>query len=262
MPNVTTVTKSIAAETILWRSRIQAAGGGFEWNSVAIADRFIKTLKAAPYYNKIRYLLPMLGTGINAARVPLIDRLNVGAATNNNLVDADFSQSTGLTGNGSNKFLNTLIKASQIGTSSNGGLGYWATTIGTDWVIGSRDSGAGQLFAIALASDALMYWGDGTSSTNSGQVAINAHYYAQRSSASSRILYRNAIQVASTSTSPSVSGIGTSNIMVMGIDASFNTTGRCGVAYMTDGTMTSAEIVDFNSLLAACLMGPTGKPQS
>jgi hypothetical protein len=51
----------------------------------------------------------MLGIGINAARVPLIDVLNIGAATNTGFADSDFSQTTGLQGNGSSKYLDYFL---------------------------------------------------------------------------------------------------------------------------------------------------------
>jgi hypothetical protein len=100
---------SLDPETIVWRDRAIAAGGTFEADSITIADALIKAIKASTFNDKIKYLIPYLGGNLATARVPLRDSLNVGIAGNLNsaFVDGDFSQSTGLQGDGSTKALLT-----------------------------------------------------------------------------------------------------------------------------------------------------------
>src|SRR5690606_9772595 len=92
-----------------WANRVIAAGGTFEADSVNIALALHGNLQNKSFYTKIIYLMPFLGGNLAAARVPLIDRLNVGIATNVNFSDGDFSQSSGLTSNGANERLDTRI---------------------------------------------------------------------------------------------------------------------------------------------------------
>lgn len=270
MSNTITIQSQLTQEVLTWQSRINTAGGGFEWNSIAIANQFIRAIKGKSYFTKIQYLLPMLGKGINAARIPLIDRLNVGGATNTNFVDADFNQSTGLQGNGSNKLLNSLITPGQLGTSNNGGLGWWENNIsfagnGSE-VMGAYSNDASNRYSIDLRNfTAFFPWGSpGNNAGNGGNPATNGHYYGNRSSATSRVFYKNASQTGTNSANDSASGASERNIYIMAINdgTTFYWPGRCAVTYLTDGTFSSDEIIDFDIVLREYLLGPTGKPQS
>jgi len=250
--------------TQLWISRIEAAGGTFASNSKAIADALVVKLKEKTYYTKIKYLLPLLGSNLAAARVPLIDVLNVGIATNHSFVDADFAQNIGLTPDGSTKWLDLLIKASQLGSSNNGGLGYWAGSVSTSepWIYGSDSNpgGAGNWFALALYSDELMYWGDSSSNLRTNSASSSSHYYGQRASDTDRKLYKNGSQIAtSTTAGASVSGIGNNSIRLFTKDGTHMGNGKCKVCYCTDGSLTAAEITDLHSTLNTYLISPTGR---
>lgn len=271
MSNVTFVCNQMARETRVWRQAVQNAGGGFQWNSVAIADAFVKRLRITSYYTKIKWLLPMLGTGIGAARVPLIDTLNIGAATSTAFVNADFNQSTGLQGNGTTKYLDTLILPSLLGAGGNGGIGYVAETVDqsgtTSIVCGMLTAGNAQRYALDLrntTTNQFFFWGASANAANQAQNAVAAHYYGQRSSTTSRELFLNATSIGTNTTSDSAANIGDNTLILMGSNNSgtfaFNK-GLCGAAYLTDGTLTPAEISDFNLLIRAYLLGPTGKGQ-
>lgn len=268
MFNVVTVKKTLFNETLLWANRVQTAGGSFEANSVAIANNLVRRIKNASFGAKVVYLLPLLGRGIGAARVPLIDVLNVGAATNTAFVDGDFSQSTGLQGNGSSKYLDTLIKLTQIGTSSNAGLGYWENNISfgaNNEPIGCYDNSDSNRYCIDLRNTPfrVMRYGNPSNFAGDSVTPINAHYYAQRVSATNRTLYVNAISIGTNATNDSASGAGDKTIYIVGVHNSLAQAwpGRCAVAYLTDGSLTDPEIADFDTTLRNYLLGPTGKPQ-
>src|SRR5690606_24072140 len=107
-------------ETVVWRDRITAAGAAVSEDSITLADNLIKAITATSWGAKIVYLLPFLGEGIAAAMVPLRDSFGVGAATNTDLVDADFSEGAGIRGDGSTKRLTVPLKPSQLGSTNNG----------------------------------------------------------------------------------------------------------------------------------------------
>jgi hypothetical protein len=266
MFNIQTVKVDTPIAARRWADAVRAAGGGFESNSLAIASRLAQVLQGRSYYPKIKYLLPMLGVGINAARVPLIDMLGVGAATNTNFVDADFSQSTGLQGNGTTKYLNSLILPSQLGTTNNGGLGYWELLFATGGLgpMGCANNASTNSYEIGLRDTSRLFrWGSTSNTASQASVPVNGHYYGQRSASNSRTLSLNGIQIGSNTTNDATSGANERAIYIVGANwpspeiPSDNS--RCGVAYMTDGTLTAADIVDLNGVLLNNLMIPTGK---
>jgi hypothetical protein len=270
MFNINVIPNKTAAETIVWRDRVIAAGGGFENNSLAIANNLVRVLHGKSYYSKIKYLLPMLGQGIGAARVPLIDSLNVGAATNTSFLDADFNQSTGLQGNGTTKRLDSLIKPSQLGTSNNGGLGWWENNIslgGNVQPIGCYNTASTNRYVIDLRANVRNFrWGVPGNGAGDTTTATNGHYYGQRSSSTNRSLYFNASLLNSNATNDATSGASDRSILIVGCDEGGSTItpwpGRGAMAYLTDGSLTTIEISDFDAVLRSYLFAPTGRPTS
>lgn len=269
MFNIQTIAVDTPIVARQWATTVRANGGGFENNSMAIASGLIRVLQARSYYLKIRYLLPMLGRGIGAARAPLIDVLGVGSPTNSSFVDGDFSQSTGLQGNGSSKYLTTSIKPSQLGATNNGALGWWENNInlsGNVEPIGCYDTGGGERYVLDLRSGFKAFsWGSFANNASLSTASTNGHYYGQRASSTSRTIYFNGVSVGTNTNSDTSSGAADRSIIIVGCDEAGTITpwpGRCAMAYLTDGTMNADEIADFDSVIRTCLLGPTGKPQS
>lgn len=248
------------AETLAWESLVSAAGGTLAADSSGIANELVAQLKAAGLASKIVYLLPLLGSNLAAARCPLIDTLGKGAATNTGFADANFSQSTGLQLTGA-ALLGTGISPSELGASGAGGFGYWERSVAADpWVFGGRNSAVSEIYGLAIwTGDELFYYGHADGATRTFVPSGNNHYYGQRASATSRTLYRNGISVATDSDNPPVSGISSSPIYLGGLDASVFGSGRCGVAYLTGGALSDAEISSLHSILDAYLITPTGR---
>lgn len=268
MPNiqVTKIRTPIIARQ--WAAAVRAAGGGFAPNSLVIAANLARTLQTRPYYTKIKYLLPMLGVGMGAAVVPLIDVLKVGAATSVAFSDGDFGQSTGLQGDGSSKYLNSLIKPSQIGSASNGGMGYWENNInlsGNNEPIGCYSADSSNRYCLDLRNFVQVFrWGAPPNAPTQSSTAVNGHYYGQRTGATDRTLYLNGSLIATNTTSDGASGVSDTNMAIVGtLEPTPNPwPGRCAVAYFTDGTMTADEVANLHSILYSVLMVPTGKPTS
>lgn len=269
MPNIQTFPSQQTAEALLWQRRIITVGGGFESNSLLVANNLARILHTRGYYPKIKYLLPLLGTGVAAAMVPLVDVLNVGAATNVNFVNADFSQSTGLQGNGTTKNINPLLKPGQVGTSNNGGFGYWDTNISfptSSDAMGCTTTSDNRYVIDLRATPVRNFrWGSPGNGAGDTTTAANGHYYGQRASATDRKLYFNAAQIGSNTTNDAAAEASERNIRIMGSDDNGSIVfrnGRLGVAYLTDGTLTATEIIDFDALLRNYLFSPTGRPTS
>lgn len=271
MLNIQTVIASnqIFPETKRWVDRVKSNGGGFQSNSVAIANSFIKILKTKSYYSKIVYLLPMLGTGVGAAITPLIDKNNYGMPTNISFVDADFTQKTGLQGNGSNKRLDMPFYPGNLGITKNAGLGVWALNVslvaGTQYCMGCF--GGSTTFGLRFGNtggdiNCQFYWGV-AGFAGISEVRSNSHYYGNRSSSTSRIIYKNGVEAGSDTTTETAAGDLTTPISSYAVNTSASYLvywgGSQGIQYYTDGTFTSDEALDFHNIIANYLMGPTGK---
>lgn len=255
-------------EITTWLARVSAASGTLAGDSQSIAEDLIAAIKASTFDAKILYLLPLLGSNLAAARVPLRDTLNAGIASNNNFLDADFSQSTGLQGNGSTKQLNTLIKPSQLSGGLVGGVGYWEGNVsssGTDpMLFGVYTASPDLRWGIDLRSDReVFFFGTPATGINGGITAPgNDHIYGQSASSSDRKIYRAGVQVGSNTSADASTVEPTGTFRVLGA-ASGGTTyyhnGRCKVAYLTDGTLDATQIAAMHTLLTDYLMTPTGR---
>lgn len=248
----------------LWVSRVDAAGGTYEADSKDIALELVQELQDWSGYPKMTWLLPPLGSNLAAMRVPLIDRVGVGIATNNGFVGGDYSQATGLQGGGT-KNLDTLLKTSQLDVdnpaSSNGGFGYYLAAVGAagGWCFGQQ---ATNLYGLHFtpAPRELAYYGDGTSLIDLANPMVAGHYYLQSASATDRKFYLDGVQIGADTSNTSFTGIGSANIFLMGINNGTNVTdGRCGFAYCTDGTLTPTEIAELHTLLDTYLITATGR---
>lgn len=256
------------AETITWRDGAIAAGGTFAGDSIALADALIVALKAASYNAGVKWLLPLLGSNLAAARMPLRDSLGKGIATNANFVDGDFSQATGLKGNGSNKILDTKIKPSDLGTSNACGIGYWENDIdftgsGSEPIGMNTNPFNGNRYSFDLRSGSKwISLGDVANRYTAATAAGNGHYYGQRSSATSRKLFFAGALLGTNTTSDAAVGAADRNMRLMGVDATGSLIywkGRCACAYATDGTLSDADAAAFHTLLGTYLITPTGR---
>lgn len=247
----------------VWVAAVDAAGGTYEADSKTIAFDFLSALEAETYYPKIIWLAAMLGGNLAAARVPLIDVLGVGIMSNTSFVDGDFSQSTGLQG-GSGKRLDSLVFPADLNASLVGGVGFWETnaaaaTGGSDSAAFGCYGGGGTRWMLDLrAASTRTSWGSPPNSPSDGGAVADKHYYGQSFASNDRRHYIDAVEVA-TNTSADGSTPESGVPMTLLGTPGFWYGGRCGLAYLTDGTLTPTEITSFHALLDTYLMIPTGR---
>lgn len=252
-----------------WRFRANAASGTIDNTSSIIARNLLSQLQRKSYFTKIKYIYPFLGRNLAAARTPLI-YAGLGGTTvaaNINFVEADYSLSTGIQGNGSTKLLNTGVLPSQLGTSNNGGFGWIETNINftgsTTETMGCDNSDGSQRFVIDLRStEEFGGWGLGANFARISIPATNGRYYFQRSSATLRELFKNGSSVVTNLTSDAASGANNRIIYLFGnnrLPSAQCWKGRGACAYFTDGTLSSADVADLDQTLVDYLMIPTGR---
>lgn len=265
---------SYTAETITWYTRIAAIGGSVTTTDKDLADALIRQIQAASYGSNIVYLLPFLGNNIKAASVPLRDSLAVGAATITGFVDADCGNSIGLNNaTEANKWLDSLIKPSQLGSSNNGGLGWYMRSWGNGTNVEpmgtySSTNSPDQRFVLDLRSSIQRFrWGAPANAAGPGTTTSAGHYYGQRSSATLRRIYKDGITLGTDSTtSDSASRANEQNIIIHGCrESNASSTyvvpykARSGCAYLTNGSLSDADVAAFHTLLGTYLITPTGR---
>lgn len=245
-----------------WINRVNQAGGSLGTNSIRYAKSLISTLSGINILPKLPLVIPLLGNDINAAIQPLINKCNCNPI-NAGFINSDFSEISGLNG-GYGKLVHLQIRPTDIAIWNRGGLGYWELNIPSAIdceVFGGYRSSEDNRFQIFLRTSTprqLFWWGS-PSNANAGstvEAAGNNHYLGQRtgSSPGSCSLYKNGIIVGSSSTSAdSAPGADIVKLTLMG--ATFTDTqtvstyhsGRCGIAYLSDGTLTTGEIYSLHT---------------
>ncbi len=256
-------------ELFNWYTRVRDNGGTVDNASVQVARSLLANMRPRSYWPKLLYIYPFLGTNLAAARVPLKYQGLGGTAiaANNNFVNGDFTFSTGLQGNGSTKYLAPGFSPGQLGTSGNGGYGWWennysAAGSGTE-VIGSYSNPNTERYSLDLrAALQIIFWGNPSNNANNVSAAGgNGDFYGQRSGATSREIFKNGTSVGTNTTSDSASGVSDRVVYIFACNATPVTVwaGRCACAYFTDGTLTTQEVADLHNDLQNYLITPTGR---
>jgi hypothetical protein len=259
-------------ETSKWLNSTRVNGGILESPCITIGDALIKAVKARSYGVKMVSLYPFFGTSQNAWAVPLLDRLSKGIIGVGNFLAADVTFSGGVQGNGTSKYFDTLTKPSELGASNSGGYGWWDLNaegdVGTTYAVMGMGANNGTDYYV-LRSHPSPYtdliWGKTANAPNSATFATQVHWYAQRSSSTLREIYQNGALLVSNTTADATAGAGDRNIQLFGWDLSSGRQyykGRCGVCYMTDGTLTATEVADLHYLLRDMFLLPTGRLSS
>ena len=117
-----------------WVNRTTTAGGSISIARQSAVDNFVRGLISAGLVNGttlsssvLKYFLLFASDGFVGCNVPLIDVSSVGNATLTNFVSGDYD-STGLTGDGSTKFVNTLFNPSlHLSSNTSGSMGQFSS---------------------------------------------------------------------------------------------------------------------------------------
>lgn len=113
------VLNGLASEASDWALRVGRNGGAVSDRTKRAVSAFVRGCKQANVWDKINRINLFCGDDLNACLVPL--KIGSGAATdtNVNFVGADYSEATGLTGDGATKYLKTgLIPSTALTANS------------------------------------------------------------------------------------------------------------------------------------------------
>jgi len=255
-----------------WRTRVIANGGSVSATTMNAVNKFCQSIASAGIRDRFFRLNLFCGTGLNAVLVPIYRGPSTTGTqygnttdTNSNFVSGDYVEtgaSGGLTGNGSNKSLNTGLAPSSLTNTSRHFSFYANTTNSADFrtYIGCRQSGdsaTGQWFLGWRAGSNLltMHTLGGNAGPNIAQVSSHtAGFYMATNDSSAGYYYKNETTVDTTDTGQTPTNGSTRAITVFAL----NFEGGVGTqsdarmsAYSIGEYLTSSQAAAFNTAMQA-----------
>ena len=258
-----------------WKNRVIANGGTVSGATLAAVSKFCRDIDAAGIRAKVMRLNLFAGENLSAALVPLYRAESSTASargnatdTSNNFVGGDFNNTgaaSGLTGNGSTKFLNTGLPANTFtGNNQHFAVGLRANNASGTNVVqdiagafdgsqahalsarrGTSGSGSLSLLSATMGNYA-------NSNASFGDAVFNSNLAVGNIVAAWPTMYRNATATGSTA----ISSNNYPSAHALLVFASNNTGGgafghsNVRLNWYSFGlTMTAAEVVAFNSAL-------------
>lgn len=203
-------------EAVAWRNAVIANGDTVSGTTLNAVSNWFKAIYAAGVRSLIWRANPFAGDGLLGSLVPVIRGPTFGGTTfgqttdtnNGPFVSGDYSLTSGLTGNGSSKYLRTGVRITDItGAAGNFHMGVYAMTAGT----------TGQSFGAFWfhSSDTAQRWQwevARTGGANTGTTVaasppastVPGFFLGCRSSSSSAFTYRNGVAGTENSAASSI----------------------------------------------------------
>jgi hypothetical protein len=247
------------ADAAAWAAAVTAAGGTYSPTTLAAVSAFAVSAKASGYWTKINRINLFCGNQLAAALVPL--KVGGGSATetNVNFVAGDYTEATGLTGNGSTKYLNTGLVPSASLTLNDTHLSVYnrgSLVAGGGAHIGATSSATVSTFYIlAPLTDGSVYSDQYTNSAASGRVfsaALPAPFgfvVGSRTGSTAHAVYQNGTSLA-TSASVSTGTLPTVPVYVCAQDSSGapgNWVSNPLAAYSIGSGLSAADVTAYNT---------------
>ncbi len=183
---------------------VVAAGSTIGTTAKDAVNAFVVGCKADSIWTLLLDVGPLAGDDLTGALVKL-KSLGGTAYTNTNFVSGDYSQATGLAGNGINKRLSAGFNCNTL-TSNSTGLGVYdrTTANGTQSLHGSYVNATNGFYLYATYTDDIPYSGQYDEANSIGGSALTGSpigfIFATRPSSGSHVLYRNGSSVGSSGT--------------------------------------------------------------
>lgn len=243
---------------ISWMRRVEANGGKYTSRSVVANDVVSKMLPSIG--TKLLRWNTYTGGDLNACEVPMGNALGTSTDSLHAFVAGDYSETTGLTGDGTTKWNGTgFIPSVHWASDNDCGMGVYMRTTN-----GSAQNTMGAFVAGAIAALTASFSGATSSGFLFSQVATEfatvadavgtGHYLVSRTASNSLVLYRNGVSIASTATpTGGRAGVNTEiavhAILINSVPSGFNSRSFGGY-HITKG-LTAAEVeIAYNAFQA------------
>lgn len=132
-------------EVAPWMARVTANGGSVSASDIAAIQVFLAAAQSIGLNDANSRVNLFAGNNLQAALVPIFRGGGPDVDTGFNLVSGDYSRTTGITGNGSNKYLDTGVVPSSFGTGGYRHVGVYVRTApaSNGWPIGAINTNNG-----------------------------------------------------------------------------------------------------------------------
>jgi hypothetical protein len=253
------LSRGVDADAASWATRVTSAGGTYSAATLHKVNAFVRDCKNAAVWAQHNRINLVCGNQLTAALVPL--KVGAGNATDTNggslFQVGDYTEATGLTGNGTTKYLNTGLTPAAAGmTLTNGSMFCYSTGAvegTTKAVMGSSGGSGNDTTAIYQVT------GPNARGTIAGANSVNASSVSGLVTGftgvtvnGSRVLnlYKNGVSV---STSQTASGALTAqpiyifSLNVNGVTSSYAARGV--QAYSIGTALTAAEALAYNTIM-------------
>ena len=204
--------QTLHPETASWASRVVANGGTVSGTTLSAVDKFCKAIASAGIRDRFYRLNLFCGTGLNACLTPLyraasLGDTQLGNATDTNVgglfVTANYSESGGLVGDGSTKYLKTGLASNQLAGGLTGHASIWrgvGTVATTRIAIGGSDSDVDDFEIQERSASTHGAWGK-TTFVGSTPANVAGLKMINRSSSTRVDLYSNGSSIANSTAS-------------------------------------------------------------
>jgi hypothetical protein len=230
-------------------------------------SQFCGSIDAAGIRDRFVRLNLICGDSLSAALVPLFrgqsrtgTQLGNATDTNNNFVSGDYTQATGLQGNGSTKYLDTGVSASNLNRNSTH-LGVYGTNLndgGSSFasLAGARDGGANNLIQLdgkrTLAANTYFSSAANAVSVSGSPAASSGHVIGVSSSATDLSVYVAGSSTGITTTDRTSGTLVAQPIYIFANNFNGSPSDRSGMrcrAYSFGIGMTAAQVLAFYNAL-------------
>jgi hypothetical protein len=196
-------------EALEYQARIVAAGGTIAGASLKAVSNFIAAAKAASIWSKLVDVGPFAGNQLAAALVKLKHLNGVQSSlTNQNFVGGDYTEATGLTGNGTTKYLRTGANLEDHVDAAFGTLAVYTRAVAP--AADKRVLGTGEthLGTFVEAPTLEFQWGAGSAPVDATGGAAGFYAGVVQTPEQKQRIYHNANLVATSAGNAGLSGDG------------------------------------------------------
>lgn len=266
------IASGVHPEAAAWRTRVVANGGSVSASTMNAVSKFCRDIDVAGLRSLLTRVNLMAGDNLTAALVPLYRAASPSGAVqgnaidnNDNFVPADYTSTSGLVGNGSNKRLLTGLPLNFTSQRHMGCFVHTANSSTFRCYMGARGSGSPSEGVTGLhntnPASSLQWrnWTDaGTTNTVTATVANGEFILGTHGNgANTSILYTNGVAFATTATGSNAGAV-TQPISVFAFNAggsfSEHSNGRLGgytLGSNMDATQAANYYTAWNTLLQA-----------
>lgn len=250
-------TISAAATTALndWVTRVQGQGSDVTIPQTQTATGcFIDGLMTDGVWSKIVRMSILAGDGLLALNAPLKNGGPSATDTLNNFVAGNYSQSSGLTGNGSTTFLDTgLLANSGLMGDNDIHLGFYSrNSANTGHAIGAYIGPVGDNILIVSAGNTFFTCNnDSTAQASYADGDGFGFYLGSRTSTSSSVIYRNAVSKATNTNAGGTRPAFSFYVLALNFNgSSFGSSAITAELYSVGTGLTATDVSNFNSRYA------------